>query len=289
MSNPYGFLTQTGRSKEAAALANGTALTVAEIVLGDASDAPTGGETALRSEIGRHAVSAKGATDNDNEVFFRLELGVDDGPYPSIREAGVVDADGDLIAIVHYPVPVSKPTGFSLTLDVVVVFSDIDNLILRTEASSTLVPEERKIKAGVGLKGGGDLSADRALSVDFASSAEVLAGIVDDKAITPASLAAVRGIAATGPIANRVYRDRQSGLIVQFMRIQTVGGADGEVLSFPVSFPNECAAVVGNDRVYGAHVVAAVPISPAQFRLYGRNPVSGAYDPTATQLVAFGF
>ena len=54
----------------------------------------------------------------------------------------------------------------------------------------SLVPTGRKITAGNGLSGGGDLSADRSLSVDFATSAETLAGSLANKTVSPATLKA---------------------------------------------------------------------------------------------------
>jgi hypothetical protein len=44
------------------------------------------------------------------------------------------------------------------------------------------------VSAGTGLTGGGDLSANRSLAVDFASSAEVVAGVSSTKAVSPSTL-----------------------------------------------------------------------------------------------------
>jgi len=52
-------------------------------------------------------------------------------------------------------------------------------------------PAGRNINTGGLAQGGGSLAADRTISVAIASAAETLAGLINDKAVTPASLASV--------------------------------------------------------------------------------------------------
>lgn len=178
MSEPYGFLTTKGRQLEAAALANGTALDVAEIAWGTGTRAITGGETSLEAETGRVAVGASGTHPSNSSVaFFRHQFAAEDGPY-TISEAGLFDAAGNMLAIVTYPTPVPKPLNFALTFDILVAFSDLENLIVQVSSTGAMVPVERRITAGSGLVGGGDLSNDRTLSVDpiiLAAAGEVKA------------------------------------------------------------------------------------------------------------------
>lgn len=55
------------------------------------------------------------------------------------------------------------------------------------------------------LKGGGDLSADRTMTVEIASAAETLAGLINDKAVTPASLVSVlASLAGKAPSSRQV-------------------------------------------------------------------------------------
>lgn len=131
MTQPYGFLTRTGRNKEAANFLNGTPWEITHIALGDGDYALTGGETELQNEIGRHVIMAMGTTGEPNVLFFRTHIGMEDGPYPNIREAGLIDADGDLIAIVKYPDPMSKPLTFELTVSLLIAFSDLENLVIK--------------------------------------------------------------------------------------------------------------------------------------------------------------
>ncbi|MFV1534847.1 phage tail protein [Phaeobacter sp. JH209B] len=166
MSEPYGFLTNKGRQLEAAALANGTALNVAEIAWGTGARAITGGEISLENETGRAPVIASGIhPDNSSVAFFRHDFAAQDGPY-IISEAGLFDAAGNMLAIVTYPVPMPKPLNFALTFDIMVAFSDLENLNINVLTPGSLVPEERRIDTGSGLVGGGDLSGNLNLSLD---------------------------------------------------------------------------------------------------------------------------
>ena len=187
----FAIMTQTGRNKEAAALAGGTALNITEIAWGDGDRLPGGNETTLQNEQGRKAVQGSGTVDGAlNTAFFEILLDVEEGPFV-IREAGLFDADGDMIAVAHYDPSVNKPKDtVSAVLRIHVLFSDLQNLILQVVSTNAFVPTERTITAGTGLSGGGALSADRSLSVDFATSAETLAGNLANKTVSPATLKA---------------------------------------------------------------------------------------------------
>ncbi|MBT2130125.1 phage tail protein [Aliiroseovarius lamellibrachiae] len=187
----YALMTNVGRNKEAAALANGTSLSISQIAWGDGDRSPSGGETALLNETGRKDVQGTGqVAEALNTAFFEILLDANEGPFV-IREAGLFDVDGDLIAIAKYDPPVNKPKDtVSALLRIHVVFSDLENLILQVQSTDAYVPVERKVTAGAGLAGGGDLSGDRTVVVDFATQAEALAGVAATKVISPATLKA---------------------------------------------------------------------------------------------------
>ncbi|MBB4092615.1 phage tail protein [Brucella pecoris] len=107
--NTFALMTNLGRAKEAAAIANGTAVVVTHIAIGDGVTVPSGGETALYNEIARKAISGHGTVVGaSNVAYFDIFLEAAEGPY-TIREAGLIDQDGDLIAIARYDPPISKP------------------------------------------------------------------------------------------------------------------------------------------------------------------------------------
>ncbi|WP_299773127.1 phage tail protein [uncultured Tateyamaria sp.] len=162
----FAMLTNVGRNKEAAALANATALDIAEIAWGDGKRIPAGGETALENEQGRKPVAGQGITNGaPNAAFFEVLLAESEGPY-IIREAGIFDVDGDLIAVAHYDPPVNKPLNtVSAHLRINVVFTDLENLIIKIDDSTAFVPVQRTLTAGTGLVGGGNLTADRTIAL----------------------------------------------------------------------------------------------------------------------------
>lgn len=172
MQTTYSLLTVTGRNKEAASLANATPLVLTEMAFGDGDRLPTGGETSLENELIRKPITAQGvATGAPNASFFDALLGADDGPFV-IREGGLFDQDGDMVAIIRYDPPINKPVAGSgqnaeAQIRSIVAFSDLENLVLQIEAINAYVSAERQLITQDGVKGGGDLSADRTFSLDL--------------------------------------------------------------------------------------------------------------------------
>lgn len=185
----YAILTNTGRNKEAAALANGSALNIAEIAWGDGDYAPSGGEIALENEIGRKPVQGQGTVDAAlNTAFFEILLTEAEGPFV-IHEAGLFDDAGDLIAIVKYDPPVNKPKDtVSALLRINVVFSDLENLIVQIDATTAFIPATRRVNTGDGLTGGGQLDQDLNLELDPVRLAAILlaSGFISDDNLTTA-------------------------------------------------------------------------------------------------------
>ncbi|ABS15013.1 phage tail-collar fiber domain-containing protein [Brucella anthropi] len=133
--NTFALMTNLGRAKEAAAIANGTAVVITHIAIGDGTTVPSGGETTLYHEIARKAVSGHGTVVGaSNVAYFDIFLEAGEGPY-TIREAGLIDDDGDLIAIARYDPPISKPipsSGQTVegTIRLEVAFSNIANITI---------------------------------------------------------------------------------------------------------------------------------------------------------------
>jgi phage-related tail fiber protein len=199
----FAILTNTGRNKEAAAIAEGIALTITEMAWGDGQHVPAGGELALENEQGRKPVQASGTVPNTpNTAFFEILLDETEGPFV-IREAGLFDADGDMVAVAHYDPPVNKPLNHvSALIRTNILFSDLENLILKVQSTDAYVPAERILTAGTGLLGGGDLSEDRSFAADFATEDQALAGMREDKVMSPALVsAAINALVAGAPDA----------------------------------------------------------------------------------------
>ncbi len=234
----YALLTNTGRNKEAAALANGTALSIAEIAWGDGNYAPSGGEIALVNELGRKPVQDQGLPDGAlNTAYFEILLTEAEGPFV-IHEAGLFDDDGDLIAIVKYDPPVNKPKDtVSAILRINVVFSDLENLILKIDATTAFVPAIRKVDTGNGLTGGGSLENDLLIDLDMVALSTLLlaGGFISNAALATA-------------IANFVTQTQLDAAIA------TLVGASPAALDTL----NELAAALGDDPNFATTMTALI-------------------------------
>lgn len=105
------------------------------------------------------------------------------------------------------------------------------------------VPTTRQVLASGLATGGGNLVSDRTIDVPKASAAEVLAGLIDTKAVTPASLASAfaRSLTANGYITVPLG----GGMIIQWMS-GTAGGNTTTNFTLPTTFPNACFAAFCN-------------------------------------------
>lgn len=96
----------------------------------------------------------------------------------------------------------------------------------------------RTITGGGLVTGGGDLTANRVLTVVKASAADVLAGANDTKAVTPAALAGNMSLAVNG------YYKHPGGFIEQWGYVSTAAGSEhSTALPFPIAFPNACLGI----------------------------------------------
>lgn len=133
-------MTNLGRAKEAAAFANATTVEITHIAIGDGATVPSGGETTLYNQVALKTISGHGTVVGaENVAYFDCFLEAAEGPY-TIREAGLYDVDGDLIAIAHYDPPINKPVPASGqtvegTVRLEVAFSDIANVTIVVDPS----------------------------------------------------------------------------------------------------------------------------------------------------------
>ncbi|MGH6775890.1 phage tail protein [Brucella tritici] len=145
--NSFALMTNLGRAKEAAALANGTSIIITHIAIGDGATVPSGGETALYNEVARKEISGHGTVVGaSNVAYFDIFLAASEGPY-TIREAGLYDNAGDLIAIARYDPPINKPVPASGqtvegTVRLEVAFSNVANVTIVVDPAF-IIPLQR--------------------------------------------------------------------------------------------------------------------------------------------------
>jgi|GEM_PF-2070962 len=153
----YALLTNTGRAKEAAALGGGDQVVITHMAIGDGTVAPSGGETELYNETARKTISGQGVVSGASNVAYSdIFLAAAEGPY-TIREAGMIDSDGDLIAIAKFDPPINKPTpdsGSTIegTIRMEVAFSDLAVVTITVDPSMAVALQRLSVLPWIPVK-----------------------------------------------------------------------------------------------------------------------------------------
>ena len=118
----YTILTKVGQAKIANAIAYGRQLQITQFALGDGGGSgyePDENQTALKHEVYRANVSNVVVSDQSiNMLEINMAVPADQGGWV-VREMGVYDADGDLIAISKTPDDPKPGAGSGAAKDVV--------------------------------------------------------------------------------------------------------------------------------------------------------------------------
>lgn len=100
------ILTNVGKSKLAQAQANNTMVSLIELAVGDSGSEyyePSEAQTSLVNEVWRGSINKLYQdTDISNRIIIEIAIPADVGGF-YIREAGIFDSDGDLIAVSKIP------------------------------------------------------------------------------------------------------------------------------------------------------------------------------------------
>lgn len=149
MAQFYTLLTQTGQAKMANAIALGTMIEITHLAVGDGNGAlpvPDSNRETLVNEVRRAQINRL-EVDPDNPSWLIAEqvLPPDVGGW-TIREVGVIDADGDLIGYGNYP-ETYKPTldqgsGRTQTIRMVLEVSHTAAVTLKVDPSVVLATRE---------------------------------------------------------------------------------------------------------------------------------------------------
>ncbi len=128
----YGtIITAAGAAKIAAGILNGTKVNITHAAVGDGGGSyymPTTAQTALVRECWRGEIAyARISEDADNIIDVKFIVPADVGGF-TIREAALIDADGDTIAICNTPdaekVPILDGVSFPLTMVMHIIVED---------------------------------------------------------------------------------------------------------------------------------------------------------------------
>lgn len=138
------------------------------------------------------------------------------------------------------------------------------------------VPTTRKINVSGLVTGGGNLAADRTITVTAATGAEVKAGLRNDVAITPAALlggVGARSLTATG------YATLMGGVIFQWGST-VVGGNSYATITLPTAFPSQCFFAGVEGGIAAGNAQDNAPIVTG--RSAGTITVFNAQDPSVS-------
>lgn len=149
MPQYYTLPTAIGEAKIANAIALGGTITISELAVGDgggSTPVPDSDRTTLVNEVRRAPINTSVVDpDNPNWIVVEQVLPPDIGGW-TIREIGLFDSDGDLIAYGNYPEtykPVlSEGSGRTQTIRFVMQVSDTASVTLKVDPSVVLATRE---------------------------------------------------------------------------------------------------------------------------------------------------
>ena len=178
----YTILTKVGQAKIANAIAYGRQLQITQFALGDGNGAsyePDESQTALKHEVYRANVSNVVVSDQSiNMLEINMAVPADQGGWV-VREMGVYDADGDLIAISKTPDDPKPGAGSGAAKDVVyrlfIVVTNTDAVEIKIDPTVAVATKAEVQAAKEQLQAQIDV-----LSQTLSDEINVLATIVND-------------------------------------------------------------------------------------------------------------
>lgn len=140
----FTLLTNLGAQKIAAATAANTTIDLTEIAIGDGSGTvpiPNITQAELVNEVFRTALSElKVDENNTNQIIARAVIPASEGNF-WVREVGIFDADGDLIAVGNYPETYKSilAQGAAKEIDLRVVFEVANTEVVQLVIDPSIV------------------------------------------------------------------------------------------------------------------------------------------------------
>jgi len=230
----YTILTNVGKAKIANAVALGEKVELTEMALGDGGGSyynPTEDQTELRNEVWR-GVIGNVTVDEENPTWITIQTMVTSqhGGF-MIREAGVFDDEGDLIAVGKYPETYKPVLANGSIKDLVVrMILEVDNtssVVLKVDPTVVLATQRQVNEAEARAKAYTDqevAEVDQALACHTTHAGEQLS------------------------IQQNGYYKMANGLIIQWGKVPN-GGV--QVVTFPIAFPNKCLCITGAKNSQG--------------------------------------
>lgn len=201
----YTIITKAGQEKILSAAATGVKLNITAFALGDGSGSsydPDETQTALRHEVYRAGVSALTITD-DNILIVDIVVPAEQGGWV-VREIGLYDADGDLIAIAKTPDEVKPSISSGLAKEVIyqmqLAIVNADTVSLEIDPTVAIATKDEVPTNLANGEGAGSLKTNTATNV--ASGIQAVAFGENIAALGDASQAMGRDTKASGSCAH---------------------------------------------------------------------------------------
>jgi len=252
MADFYVLLTATGQAKIANALALGATVAVTKMAVGDGGGAaitPVETMTTLIGETYRAPIDTL-EVDPDNPAWMSAQLVI-----PStvggwwVREVGLFDADGDMIAVANYPETykpvIAEGSSRDMIIRLILEVASTEAVTLVADTTVTLAS-----RAWVKRQLPGAATTEVRGLVELATEAETIAGTDAERAVTPAGLGA------------RTATTTRTGLVELATKAEAIKGMDSGHAVTPAGLAATIAATVPGLLATGA-VRAGVLLSAA--------------------------
>ncbi|OJT41523.1 phage tail protein [Serratia plymuthica] len=278
MADYYAILTNTGKALEAAAIANGTKITLIKFVVGDGNgqaQIPDPARTTLVHEVYRNSISdLTVSTDQPNQIIAQLVMPANVGGF-TVREIGLLTDKGELYAIANCATFDKPVNGVSITMQFRLAVSDTDNITLNVATGEGLF-----LRQDANLSDVKDKTKARQ-NLQLGSAATKNVGIAEGN---------VMQVGAFGLGAGPQAKDNAYSNVAQFYRVNASSTnappITGNIAAGVVSLPCDAApstgyvAVSGNGAAYvGA---SSAPANGVKWsRIYTTD-----YKPTAADIGA---
>ena len=199
MAEYYTLLTTIGAARLANAHATGTPVNFAQVAVGDAEYDPNEGQAALVNEVWRGAINdMRVHADNPNWFVIETVIPEDTGGW-FVREVGLFDDAGNLIAIGKYPSTYKPVLASGSARDILIrMILEVGNTAdvnLSIDPSIVLATRNHVATALAGHAADPDAHAAATTEnkgfVELATIPETRAGTDATRAVTPADLAAI--------------------------------------------------------------------------------------------------
>ena len=220
----FSLLTSVGAARLSNALALNQTVNITELAVGDgeagAYYTPTEAQTALKNEVYRGAINNKYQdTNNANWAVFELAIPADTVAF-TIREAGIFDDGGNMIAVAKLPETykpaLAEGSGKDLLIKFVLQTSNAAQVDLLVDPSAVLATHQ-KVANDIGTHNT-DTNAHTTASetakgfVELATVTEAKAGTDTARAVTPAGLNASLVIPRKTALLNALLDAMQAGV-----------------------------------------------------------------------------